>query len=152
MQLRSSRFISPRFHQDLLSHNPYQWYNQAKFVLTCNLSNKATSSLLSGVVGCDDYFLSWMGVKSRVGSYKLVDEDVGVLVEDLIGLAHLRIVENVVLLVPPGVAPVMSAFHRPLVDYCSQKSVFLASEFFSSAVEYGFAVLYFLIVDCLEAV
>lgn len=113
----SSLSTSLPFRQDSACHHQhYLWSNQAKSVSTCSLSNRATPSLLSGVVGCDDYFLSWMGVKSRVGSDKLVDEDVGVLVEDLIGLAHLRIVEDVVLLVPPGVAPVVAALHRPFVD------------------------------------
>jgi hypothetical protein len=105
----------PPFRQDSPSQHRCRWSNRAKSVSTCSRS-RATSSLLLGVVGCDDYFLSWMGVKSRVGSDKLVDEDVGVLVEDLIGLAHLGIIEDVVLLVSAGIAPVVAALHRPLVD------------------------------------
>ena len=41
----------------------------------------------------------------------MVDEDVGVSIENLIGLAHLRIVEDVIVVVSFADAPVMTALH-----------------------------------------
>jgi hypothetical protein len=67
-----------------------------------------------GVIRGFDYFLSVEDGHIRVdssGSNNLVDEDVGVSIENLIGLAHLRIVEDVIVVVSLGDAPVMTALH-----------------------------------------
>ena len=67
-----------------------------------------------GLIRGFDYFLSVEDGHIRVDSSEsnnLVDEDVGVPIENLIGLAHLRIVEDVIVVVSLGDAPVMTSLH-----------------------------------------
>lgn len=82
----------------------------------------------------------------------MVDEDVGVLIENLVGLGDLGIVENVVVFSPQCYAPVVTTLHRSFMYDSRAEFVLLSAELFLCRVEDRLAVLDLTVVNSLEAV
>lgn len=79
-----------------------------------------------------------------------VAQDVGILVTDLVSLAHLVVVEGVELIVPPANGPVVPSLNRPLVHDHGQQPILLSIQGLHLVVHDGLVVLYFAIGSVFE--
>ena len=73
-------------------------------------------------------------------------------VANLLGGGDFGIIEDIVLALSQTNRPVVTSFHRSLVDYCTEQSVVVFAEALDLVVLYWIAVFHFLVVDCLESV
>ncbi len=72
--------------------------------------------------------------------------------EDFLDLAHLRVIEHVVLPIPQADRPVVASIHRALVDNHGDQSVLLASEVLHLLVLDWITVFHLLMLEGLKSV
>ena len=85
-------------------------------------------------------------------SKSLIDQNVGILVEDLLYLGYFRVIEDIIPTFTQNYRPVMAALHTTLVNHSSNQPIISSIETLYLTVQYGVSVLQLLAIYRLESI